>query len=47
MNTGISDGGCECWAGNFGVNIGKTAMEVKFAITFSEIYWGSLELRSG
>jgi hypothetical protein len=40
MNKGISSGRCDAWACNFGVNIGKTAMEVKFMITVAGIYWG-------
>jgi len=47
MNTGISAGRCKVWAGNFGVNIGGTAMGVKFMIILAEIYWGNLVLRSG
>lgn len=46
MNTGISVGGCEVWAGNFDVNIGRKTMEVKFMILFAEIWWGNLVLRS-
>jgi hypothetical protein len=40
MYTGIIVGRCEVWAGNFDVNIGRTAMEVKLMITLAEIYIG-------